>query len=75
LGAESASECGVLLRGAQPIESGEACPKPTAAESRQLFLKRIVAVGGDTLSIKEGQAVVDGQEVDEKSFTAPCGAG
>jgi signal peptidase I len=74
-GAESSAECGVLVDGEQPVESGEPCPKPTSAESRQLFVKRIVAVGGDTLSIKEGQAMIDGERQDEKAFTAPCGAG
>jgi signal peptidase I len=72
-GAASA-ECGVRIRGLQPIETGEACPKPTAGRSRELFLKRVVAVGGDTVAIKEGQAVVDGTVQNEKSFTKPCGA-
>jgi signal peptidase I len=74
-GAESASECGVLVHGMQPLESGEVCPEPTAAESGQLFLKRIVAVGGDTLSIKDGQAIVNGEPQDETDFIAPCGGG
>jgi signal peptidase I len=74
-GAESASECGVLLHGMQPLELGEACPKPTAAVSNQVFVKRVVAVGGDTLSIKEGQAVVNGEEMNESAFTSPCGGG
>ncbi len=29
-GAESASECGVLVKKMQPLETGEPCPKPTA---------------------------------------------
>jgi len=74
-GAESSSECGVLVNGMQPLESGESCPRPTAGESGQLFLKRIVAVGGETLSIKDGEAVVDGEAQDEQAFTTPCGGG
>ena len=74
-GAESASECGILLNGMQTVEMGEACPKPTAAVARQVFVKRVVAVGGDTLSIKEGQAVVNGEEMNERAFTNPCGGG
>jgi signal peptidase I len=73
-GAESASECGVLSGGMQPLERGEPCPKPTEEGSRQTFVKRIVAVGGDTLSIKDGHAVVNGVEEDE-SYTKPCGGG
>jgi signal peptidase I len=30
-GAESSSECGVLVKKMQPLETGEPCPKPTAA--------------------------------------------
>jgi signal peptidase I len=75
VGAETASECGVLVRGMQPVESGEACPRPTSQPSNQVFLKRVVAVGGDTLSIKDGEAVLDGEEQDEGSFTKPCGGG
>jgi signal peptidase I len=73
-GAESAEECGVLAGGMQPLERGESCPKPTEEGSTQTFLKRIVAVGGDTLSIKDGHAVVNGLEEDE-SYTKPCGGG
>ena len=29
-GAESGSECGVLVKKMQPLETGEPCPKPTA---------------------------------------------
>src|ERR1700761_9254877 len=42
-GAESSGECGALVRGMQPVESGEACPRPTSQPSKQIFLKRIVA--------------------------------
>jgi signal peptidase I len=74
-GAESASECGVRVDGEQPIESGESCPKPSSEESNITFVKRIVAVGGDTLSIKEGHPVVNGVEAKDQSYTEPCGAG
>ena len=72
-GAESSSECGVLVKKMQPIETGESCPKPTPEESSQTFIKRIVAVGGDTLSIKEGHPVVNGKENPDESFIRPCG--
>ena len=66
-GAETAAECGV------DVPQGEACPKPTPEESSQNFIKRIVAVGGDTLSIKEGHPVVNGKENPDESFIRPCG--
>ncbi|MGH2939210.1 MAG: signal peptidase I [Solirubrobacterales bacterium] len=68
-GAETATECGV------DVPEGEACPKPTPTESSQNFIKRIVAVGGDKLSIKEGHPVVNGKENPDESFIRPCGSG
>jgi signal peptidase I len=73
-GAESSSECGVLVHDEQPIESGMACPKPTPEESGQTFIKRIVAVGGDTLSVKEGHPVVNGVEKTDEPYIDPCGS-
>ncbi len=66
-GVETATECGV------DISAREACPKPTPQESGQTFIKRIVAVGGDTLSIKEGHPVVDGVEDTDEPYINPCG--
>jgi len=66
-GAETAAECGV------EVPDTEACPRPTPQESSQNFIKRIVAVGGDRLSIKEGHPVVNGQENTDESFIRPCG--
>jgi signal peptidase I len=72
-GAESSSECGVLLNKMQPIETGEPCPQPTPEESSQTFIKRIVAVGGDTLSVREGHPVVNGVEKTDEPYINPCG--
>jgi signal peptidase I len=66
-GAATAARCGI------DVPQGEACPKPTPRESSQNFIKRIVAVGGDTLSIKEGHPVVNGKENADESFIRPCG--
>jgi signal peptidase I len=74
-GAESANECGVLVNKTQPIESGEPCPNPTPVESSQTFIKRIVAVGGGTLSIKDGHPVVNGVEKTDEPYINPCGDG
>ncbi len=53
----------------------EACPRPTPDRSNLNFIKRIVAVPGDRLSIENGHAVVNGK-VQKDSFTKPCeGAG
>jgi signal peptidase I len=55
-------------------EPGEACPEPTPDRSDTNFIKRIVAGPGDTLSIKNGHPVVNGQQASE-SFIMPCGGG
>jgi signal peptidase I len=67
-GAETAAQCG------DDVSNREACPKPTAQESSQNFIKRIVAVGGDTLSIKDGHPVVNGVEKTEEPYIRPCGS-
>ena len=66
-GAETAAECGVEVPDTEP------CPKPTPRESSQNFIKRIVAVGGDTLSIKGGHPVVDGVEDKNEPYIRACG--
>jgi signal peptidase I len=68
-GADSGGTCGI------PRGPKEACPRPTAAESSQNFIKRIVAGPGDTLSVKEGHPVVNGVEKTDEPYIRPCGAG
>ncbi len=67
VGADNGVECGVVRK------DGEACPKPTPEESSQNFIKRIVAGPGDTLSVKEGHPVVNGEWKRDESFIIPCG--
>jgi signal peptidase I len=66
-GADNGTECGV-----QP-KAGEPCPQPTKAESEQNFIKRIVALPGDELSIKNGHPVVNGVEQSDEPYVIPCG--
>jgi signal peptidase I len=71
VGADNGTECGVL--GGQP-KAGEPCPKPTEGESEQNFIKRIVAGPGDTLSVKEGHPVVNGEIKRDEPYINPCGS-
>ncbi len=51
---------------------GQACDKPTPQESSQTFIKRVVGVGGDTISIVNGHVIRNG--VPEKdAYIYQCG--
>jgi signal peptidase I len=54
-----------------PRETGQACSRPVAEESETNFIKRIVAGPGDTLSIRNGVPVVNGEPAEE-DFIKPC---
>lgn len=60
--------CGV------PQAVGEVCPQPTAAESDQIFIKRVVAAPGDTIYVAGGAVVRNGM-LQRGAFTAGCDAG
>jgi signal peptidase I len=61
-------ECG------QKHSAKQACPAPGPKESDQNFIKRIVALPGDKLAIKDGHPVVNGKEAQE-NFINPCRPG
>jgi len=62
------NECGAAHPPDQP------CPRPTPQRANVNFIKRIVAVPGDTLAIQDGHAVVNGK-VQKEDFTNPCAPG
>jgi signal peptidase I len=51
--------CGV------PISSNEPCPRPTPKEASINYIKRVVAVGGDTISIVNGHVILNGKKQKE----------
>ena len=51
--------CGV------PTTSEEMCPRPTAKESTTTYIKRVVAVGGDTVALINGHVILNGQRQKE----------
>jgi signal peptidase I len=63
-GAEG-NTCGTVRRPDEP------CPRPTRNRSDLNFIKRVVAVPGDTFRIRGGHAVVNGVE-QEEPYTEPC---
>jgi signal peptidase I len=67
-GADNGTECGA------PHPADQACDTPTKEESSQNFIKRIVAIPGDRLSIQDGHAIVNGVR-QKDDFTRPCAPG
>jgi signal peptidase I len=47
------------------------CGTPTPEKSSQSFIKRVVAVGGDRIAVKNGHAIRNGRQASD-SFIAPC---
>src|ERR1700761_9210873 len=70
-GADPATpECGDRSQGAG---HRQACDRPTAPESSQTFIKRVVGVPGDHLKILDGHVYRNGVR-EKDSYIAPCGA-
>jgi len=59
--------------GATPAD-GQPCPLPTPGESNQTFIKRVVGLGGDRITVRDGIVVRNGRPTSEP-YTAPCGGG
>ncbi len=53
----------------------QACDKPTAKESSQTFIKRVVAGPGDTITITDGHVVRNGKRENDSAYTLGCGGG
>jgi signal peptidase I len=68
-----AGECGDPRTGAGG-SSGAACDEPTPQKANVIFVKRVVAGPGDTLSIENGHPVVNGQ-IAQENFIKPCTPG
>jgi signal peptidase I len=61
---------------AVPDRPGRSCPRSTPEHSDMNFIKRIVAVGGDRLSVRGGRVYINGREQDEPyANLSNCGAG
>jgi signal peptidase I len=57
-----------------PVIEGRACSAPTPERSDQTFIKRVVAVGGDTISIRDGLVMRNGR-AQPAPYIAACGGG
>ena len=61
-------QCGVADQGQS---TPTPCSRPTPQHSTQTFIKRVVAVGGDRISLNEGHVVRNGRQASEP-YIAPC---
>jgi len=59
-------ECGV------PISPGEACPQGNGHEDSTYFIKRVVGLPGERLSIRDGHPVINGVELVNEPYILPC---
>ncbi|HEX6713308.1 MAG TPA: signal peptidase I [Thermoleophilaceae bacterium] len=50
------------------------CSKPGNGKASEVYIKRVVAVGGDTISIRNGRVIRNGHAAREP-FIRPCGGG
>jgi signal peptidase I len=57
-----------------PREDGRPCAEPVEERSSTNFIKRIVAGPGDTIAIRDGVPIVNGEPADE-DFTRDCNRG
>jgi signal peptidase I len=69
-GADS-EQCG---RSGQGEGTPYPCSRPVGSKAGETFIKRVVAVGGDTIAIRNGHAIRNGRLASEP-FTAACGGG
>jgi signal peptidase I len=53
---------------------GEACDKPTPEKASVNFIKRVVALPGDKISIREGHVIRNGKP-EKDDYIAPCAGG
>jgi signal peptidase I len=63
--------CGAPAEG---LGSRRACSTPTPERSDQTFIKRVVAVGGDEIAIRDGHVIRNGRR-EPDAFTKPCDGG
>jgi signal peptidase I len=66
-----AEQCGAPGQGE---DTPYPCSRPVTGKSSETFIKRVVAVGGDTISIRGGHVIRNGRRANEP-FIARCEAG
>jgi signal peptidase I len=55
------------------VPLSEPCPEGTTKPSKQYFVKRVIGLPGDRLSIRNGHPVINGRELKHEPYVMPCG--
>ena len=50
----------------------EPCPESVGTHASDYFVKRVIGLPGDTLSIKNGHPVINGKELTNEPYITPC---
>jgi signal peptidase I len=62
------------LNCAVALKAGEACSRGSEQPANGYFVKRVVGLPGDRISVREGHPVINGRELTNEPYVAPCGA-
>jgi signal peptidase I len=54
------------------IGPGEPCPRGSAQPASDYFVKRVMGLPGDRLSIRDGHPVINGRELTDEPYITPC---
>ncbi len=55
------------------VAATEPCPQGSASASSVYFVKRVIGLPGDRVSIRGGHPVIDGRELSDEPYINPCG--
>ena len=55
------------------VGATEPCPRGSGHPASDYFVKRIIGLPGDRISIREGHPVINGHELTNEPYITPCG--
>ena len=58
---------------ANPIPVGEPCPRSARTPASVYYVKRVIGLPGQTISIKNGHPIIDGHLLSHEPYITPCG--
>jgi signal peptidase I len=58
---------------AVPVGPAEPCPRGSEHPGSNYFVKRVMGLPGDRISIRDGHPVINGRELSDEPYITPCG--